>query len=276
MIRSLKVLLFLLLVAAGALFAVTLWGELSQGINRNPEITFDGEELTVSVEDDTTALLQGVTATDPEDGDVTDSLVVEDIGEFQDDGSRVVTYTAFDNSGNVTKATRLLRYSDYHSPEIVLIKELKTVVGGELNLQDCIRVDDLLDGNITNQLRVVESDYSNYVPGEYQVTFQVTNSAGDTTEQTFTIQCVAEQEYGGPTITLSTYSDVIQVGEEFDPEDYIEEVSGYDEEGEPLTPEDVEISSGVNTNEAGTYQVGYTLRGRDGEKGSTRLTVTVQ
>lgn len=276
MVRSLKLLLFLLLVAVGAAFAVTLWGELSQGINRNPEIVFDGEEITVSVEDDTAALLQGVTASDPEDGDVTDSLVVEDIAEFQDDGSRTVTYTAFDSTGNVTKATRLLRYSDYHGPEIVLIQELKTVVGGTLNLQDCIRVDDLLDGNITNQLRVVESNYSNYVPGEYQVTFQVTNSAGDTTEQTFTIECVAEQEYGGPSITLSSYSDVIQVGEDFDPEDYIEEVTGYNEEGEPLTPADVEISSGVNTQEPGTYQVGYALTGRDGETGNTRLTITVE
>lgn len=274
--RSVNLWLFLLLIVVGVVFGVTLWGELSREINRSPEISFVEDEITVSVADDETVLLQGVTASDPEDGDVTASLVVESIDEFGEDGSRQVNYAAFDSSGNVAKATRLLRYSDYHGPEIVLVKELKTVVGTELNLQDCIRVEDLLDGNITNQLRVVESDYSNYVPGEYEVTFQVTNSAGDTTEQTFTIQCVSEQQRTGPVITLSTYSVTLPVGENFEPRDYIEAVSGYSEDGEALTAQDVEISSGVDTGQSGTYQVGYTLKGGDGETGTARLTVIVQ
>lgn len=273
--RPIQLWLFVLLIAVSAVFAVTLWGEMSREINRSPEISFDAPEITVSVSDDQSVLLQGVTASDPEDGDVTGALVVESIAEFQEDGSREVTYAVFDSSGNVSKASRLLRYSDYHSPEIQLTKELKTMMGTDINLQDCIRVEDVLDGDLTNQLRIVESDYSNYVPGEYQITVQVTNSAGDTTEQTFPIQCVSEQELGVPTITLSVYSVSLQAGADFDAGDYIEEVSGTDETGRPLTKEDVRISSGVNTQEPGTYQVGYSLQGSGGT-GTVRLTVIVE
>lgn len=273
--RPIQLWLFVLLIAVSAVFAVTLWGEMSREINRSPEISFDAQEITVSVSDDQSVLLQGVAASDPEDGDVTGSVVVERIAEFQEDGSREVTYAAFDSSGNVSKASRLLYYSDYHSPEITLVKELKTVVGTDINLQDCVRVEDVLDGNLTNQLRIVESDYSNYVPGEYQITVQVTNSAGDTTERTFPILCVSEQEQDVPTITLSVYSVSLQVGAAFDAGDYIEGVSGSDDTGRTLTKADVQISSGVDTQEPGTYQVGYSLRGSGGT-GTARLTVIVE
>ena len=273
--RPIQFWLFVLLIAVSAVFAATLWGDMTREVNRSPEIAFDAQEITVSVSDDRSVLLQGVTASDPEDGDVTGALVVESITEFQEDGSREVTYAAFDSSGNVSKASRKLRYSDYRSPEITLIRELKTVMGTDINLQDCIRVEDVLDGDLTNQLRIVESDYSNYIPGEYQITIQVTNSAGDTTEQTFPIQCVSEQELGAPTITLSVYSVTLQTGEAFRAEDYIEEVSGADETGRTLTSADVRISSGVDTQEPGTYQVGYSLQGSGGT-GTARLTVIVE
>lgn len=273
--RSLNLWLFILLVIVAAVFGVTLWGELSREINSSPVITFDTQEITISVEDGEEALLQGISASDAEDGDVTDSLVVESISDFLEDGTRQVTYAAFDSSRNVTKATRLLRYSDYHSPQIVLIQELKTVVGTALNLQNCIRVDDVLDGNITNQLRIIESDYNNYMAGEYQVVFQITNSAGDTTEQAFTIECVEKAVTGAPVITLSTYSVNLAVGDSFDPRAYIEEVTGWNEDREALTTADVSVSGEVDTATPGTYTVTYTLRG-DGETGTTKLTVVVQ
>ncbi|MGM9537391.1 MAG: immunoglobulin-like domain-containing protein [Candidatus Onthomonas sp.] len=267
--------LFVLLIVVGVVFGVTLWREMSQEINRNPEISFDAREITVSVEDDQAVLLQGVVASDPEDGDVTESLVVESISEFQEDGTRQVNYAAFDSNGNVAKASRLLRYSDYHSPEIVLVRELKTVAGIGINLQECVQVEDQLDGNITSQIRVIESDFSSYVAGEYEITFQVTNSAGDTVERTFPSRCLAEPDQSGVTITLSVYSVILQTGESFNPRDYLDSVSGYGEDGRQLTEQDVQITDDVNTQKPGTYQVGYYLPGRNGT-GTTRLIVIVE
>ena len=68
-------LLLLVLVCCGG-FAVYqfLWNQTYD--REPPKITMDQDELTLSVSDPESALLQGITATDPQDGDVTDSLVL--------------------------------------------------------------------------------------------------------------------------------------------------------------------------------------------------------
>ncbi|MCD7946161.1 MAG: DUF5011 domain-containing protein [Clostridiales bacterium] len=263
-----------LAVVVGVVFGLTLWSEMSSDINRSPEISFTEDAITVSVADGDEVLLEGVTATDPEDGDVTDSVVIEGLSEFADDYSRQVTYVAFDSNNNVTKATRTIYYSDYSAPVIELTSELKVTVGEQINIQDCVSVSDVLDGNITNLLQVTESNYDRYTAGEYSVTLKVTNSAGDTTEQAFTIECVDASEATSVGIVLTTYSVTLDEGADFDPEDYLDSVTGRDKYGEQLTVDDVKITNPVNTSEPGTYTVIYTLTG-DGETGTTRLTVIV-
>ncbi len=53
-------------------------------------------------------LLAGVTATDETDGDVTGSLVVEKVSEVGN-GTVIVTFGVKDASGNVGKASRVIR-----------------------------------------------------------------------------------------------------------------------------------------------------------------------
>ena len=53
-------------------------------------------------------LMQGVTAHDDEDGDVTVSVVIEKIVTDREKGVAMITYGASDASGNVAKATRTL------------------------------------------------------------------------------------------------------------------------------------------------------------------------
>lgn len=52
-------------------------------------------------------LLEGITAYDPEDGDVTDSLLIEKVSETAD-GKRIVTYAAVDSANNVAQKSRIL------------------------------------------------------------------------------------------------------------------------------------------------------------------------
>lgn len=51
-------------------------------------------------------LLEGVSAFDDVDGDVTDSLLVEKISETSD-GNVIVTYVVLDSSNNVAKKSRI-------------------------------------------------------------------------------------------------------------------------------------------------------------------------
>ena len=103
--------------------AVCIFQKIADG-GASPEIVFSDDVLAVSTGADDAALLAGVTATDAEDGDVTDSLVIQGRSGLSADGTVQVTYAAFDSDRHVTKATRTVRYTDYHSPRFTLSQPL--------------------------------------------------------------------------------------------------------------------------------------------------------
>lgn len=73
-----------------------------------PEIFIDG---TIVYQDGMQEeLLEGVTAKDEQDGDVTASLVVETVTPNVKSETAVVIYAARDNSNNIAKASRIVEY----------------------------------------------------------------------------------------------------------------------------------------------------------------------
>lgn len=74
-----------------------------------PEIQF---EMPILYKDGISSeqLLEGVSAVDTRDGDVSDTLRIDQIIEFSDENYVIVTYVAKDNSNNVTKANRQLEW----------------------------------------------------------------------------------------------------------------------------------------------------------------------
>lgn len=73
-----------------------------------PTISFADDDkrmiYTESMKED--ELLEGVSAADDVDGDVTDSVLIEKISETAD-GNVIVTYVALDSSNNVAKRSRV-------------------------------------------------------------------------------------------------------------------------------------------------------------------------
>ena len=67
-------------------------------------IVSEDRKIAYSTDSDKKVLLDGVTAIDEKDGDVSDSLRVESVRN-NEDGSLEVTYSAVDDSNNVTKLT---------------------------------------------------------------------------------------------------------------------------------------------------------------------------
>ena len=100
-------LLILLCVAAGG---INYWLDQNND-NIAPVITIpDGAELIYKEGEDTSVLLEGVTAVDDKDGDVSDTLIVESILPMQDESKATVLYYARDNSNNVARASRIVEY----------------------------------------------------------------------------------------------------------------------------------------------------------------------
>lgn len=89
-----------------------------------PNIVIDQSNIRYSYGCDNSQLLKGAAADDEIDGDVSDSIVVSKRVKIVEDVLEVVTYTASDNSGNITSmevifvteengTCRLLPYDSY-------------------------------------------------------------------------------------------------------------------------------------------------------------------
>ncbi len=75
-----------------------------------PEIAVQDIGITYTKGDKDKVLLQGVTAKDNKDGDVTDSLIVEGIVISKNGKQAKVCYVAKDKSNNITRAYRVVNY----------------------------------------------------------------------------------------------------------------------------------------------------------------------
>lgn len=73
-----------------------------------PAISFSANDIVYKEGMDESLLLEGVSAVDDRDGDVSDSLLIEKISSTPN-GEVIVTYAAMDSSNNVVKASRVFQ-----------------------------------------------------------------------------------------------------------------------------------------------------------------------
>lgn len=97
-----------IILCALDLILLTLSIFLYMGADRTPPIISYSEESPVYRDGmDEEELLEGVTASDERDEDVTDSLLIEKISGTGE-GTVIVTYVARDEANNVAKVSRVL------------------------------------------------------------------------------------------------------------------------------------------------------------------------
>ena len=264
-----------------------------------PEIQMESEKIKVSVGDPEAALLEGVTAFDKKDGDVTESLLVESLSPFISKKSRIVNYAAFDSDNHVSHASRKVTYTDYTPPVFHLAAPL-TFRLNYRDIMDGLTASDCLDGDITSLIKVVpEEDFTVEKAGFYDVTFQVSNSAGDLQSFSTQVEIYDSNESRGSEFTLSNYLVYVKKGEPFDPAAYLQTVKiggrdyaivpgegNYYEENLAVGTERVvgrnmiQIDNPVRTEESGSYTVHYTIsvetRNQETLTGSCPLIVIVR
>jgi len=286
--------LIILLCAVGLVtYIQVVKGNATDGIA--PAITMDKTAITVSVEDDESVLLEGITAQDNRDGDVTDSLTIDNISAFNKDGKRYVTVAAFDNNNNVGKATREITYTDYRPPHFDITEPMTFALGSTKYFEN-ITANDVLDGDVTGNIHFEDNTrfYSNEA-GDYDVTIQVKNSAGDVGSLPLTISIMEKTYDEKPRVKLKHYVRYAKKGSK--PLDYRKNMEsvfiGSKEyelvDGEEITEETVgrdriRISDkAVDYKTTGIYEVTYKLtivtgQGEDEERitGTTKLIVVVE
>ena len=268
--RALKQFILIALAVISVAYISTSIYQRSSTRHTPPVISCPSGILEVSAKDDESVLLAGVTASDPQDGDLTDQVIVGGISKLISNDTAKVTLMVFDSDHNLGKVTRYIRYTDYHRPQFEIIKPLTFAAAKDVSLLDKIVAMDVVDGNISSQLRVstlASTDNSEV----YDITIQVTNSMGDTAWLQLPVLVQGTNPLR-PVIELNSYLIYLDQGSSFDAASYLKSVTVSGAEADVSA---VGISSNVNTEDAGTYRVMYTYSA-NGSTGIAILTVVVQ
>lgn len=300
----------LLVASIGAFYAYNKY-QLKNTDILGPSIQMSTKEIAVSVYDDEDALMQGITATDQKDGDVTDSIVIENISEFTSQNTRRVDYAAFDSDNHVTKGSRSLIYTDYQSPHFSIEEPLRFPVTtwGDVDILGNVHASDCIDGDISDSINFTEDSHINVdIASDYRAVLTVTNSAGDTQELPVTVTIYdGSEERMLPQIELSKYLIYTKVGDKIDlksnikgityrgeeyqailgdgifgmdEEEYIKLLKEAEEKDEeiPLTVsiDKFHIKKNIDYKTPGVYEVTYIIDDTDGNRGKAILTVVVE
>ena len=236
--NKLPLILIMLTVLSVALAVGYTVYERSQSSPGMPQISFDKSSIEAGVDASDEELLRGVTASDPEDGDIT------------------------------------VRFTDYRQPIFSFTRGMEFKLSGNIDILKYIEAQDMFDGDISDKVKYsIDSDaLSLSSVGEHQVTLRVTNSLGDTSHLTITVEVTADDPNAAD-ISLKQYVVYLPAGAEFDAASY---VTGYTANGEQKTGADgLRIENKVDTDTPGVYNVKYSY-GYGSSESHVRLTVVVE
>lgn len=267
--RKLHFIIAALLLVSAAGFVWTEVRQRSTADQTLPVIECPDTPLVIQVgESSQEVLLEGVTAWDEKDGDLTAQVMVEGIEKSVQDNETTVIYAVVDSDSHVTKLTRTVRYTDYTPPRFGLSMELRYELGEPVVIRNRVTAWDVIDGDLSSQVKVTSTGLDALAEGHYPVTFEVTNSMGDTSIWTAEIR-IQNRAAGEPYLLLKQYLVYLKAGDSFQPMDYFGEVIGGD-------AANVTVESNVDTGTPGSYQVTYSCVGTTGVTGTTQLFVVVE
>jgi ABC-type oligopeptide transport system substrate-binding subunit len=122
--------------------------------------------------------LDGVTASDAEDGDLTASIVVDGTVDVNVNGSYTVTYTVEDSEGlSAEVEITVVVFTPNGAPVINGVSSEVVEVGAAVNLLTGVTAEDVEDGDLTSAI-VVSDTVATTTPGRFQVTYSVEDSEG--------------------------------------------------------------------------------------------------
>lgn len=273
--RIIRAILLACAVLAFAVFEVSEVLELRDKDRFSPQITAETDLVEVPCAYTREDLMEGIRAWDEEDGDLSDQVVLGTFSRFLEPGVCNLTYVVFDNADQAASLTRTVRFSDYHSPRFTLAAPLVYQEGrGAYNdIVEVLGAWDVLDGDRTEWIVRTDTNLNFQTAGEYSVSFEVSNSLGDRSSIQLPVHVIPKQaEEGG--IVLSTGLVYLNVGQSLDPVQYIQRVTAAD--GTEMDPGVVNVSSQVDTQAAGCYEVHYEVEDGQGHHYETWLTVVME
>lgn len=270
--KILRLLTVMLFIAASCVFG---WYYIQEKSNTDltvPTIQMDEPLIQVSIHDDEKALLQGLTAYDEKDGDLTHKIIVESISQFVDKDTCTVTYAVADGDKHVAKCTRKVQYIDYEKPQFYLKQPMVFDVGDGVAVDKFVGAVDCIEGDISDRVIITATDYQAGAAGVYSMSLLVTNSKGDIAYLDISL-FVEGMDIRAPEIELTDYLIYVKQGQELDFNSYVKDVySLYNN----IDRESFLISGAYDPNTPGVYHIHYYVEDIQGNDEHTVLTVVVE
>ncbi|MCD7752225.1 MAG: DUF5011 domain-containing protein [Lachnospiraceae bacterium] len=242
----------------------------------------------IGITDDSTKSNALFAIAEDEVSDVTLSIsdVQKDSGESSDDftladntirfsspGAYTVTLSAEDDYGNSSSATVAVTVVDAVAPEFSGIQTEYYLADTDSapDYLSGVTATDEIDGDLTDAIVLDALNVSYGVPGEYTITYHVSDAAGNAVEKSAT---VTVKDTTPPVISLSSTSVSLTVGD--DAPDYSSLVSASDTTDGDVTASVSIDDSAVDYDTPGTYEVVYTVSDSSGNASTKSATVTIK
>ena len=244
-------------------------------LNAIPTIKAEDKTITVG---DTFDPKADVTASDVEDGDITDKIeVLKNEVDTTKAGKYEVTYKVTDSKG----ASRTKTITVTVNPKMEVLNAIPTIkaedktitVGDTFDPKADVTASDVEDGDITDKIEVLKNEVDTTKAGKYEVTYKVTDSKGASRTKTITVTVNPKMEPLNEAPTIDVTDKEITVGDKFDPKDG---VTAKDTEDGDLTDKIEILKNTVDPSKPGVYEVTYKVTDSKGASCTKTIKVTVK
>ena len=227
----------------------------------NNQPVINASDKTIK-EGDTFNPLDGVTASDTENGNLTNKITYESDVNPDKEGTYKVTYTVVDNSNFHASKTITVKVISAEMP-IINASDREVKQFEEFDYMDGVSAKAYDGTDLTSEV-TYEETVNTDIADTYEVTYKVKDSKGKEASKTIKVTVIPNEK---PVINASDKE--IYLNSEFDP---LEGVSAYDEEDGEI--KDIEYKGEVKTDEVGDYKVTYIVTDNNGQ--TTEKTITVK
>ena len=244
-------------------------------LNAAPIIKAEDKTLTVG---DAFDPMADVTATDAEDGNLTDKIeILNNEVDTTKPGKYEVTYKVTDSKGASYTKTITVTVN----PKMEVLNAIPTIkaedkiltVGDTFDPKADVTAEDVEDGDLTDKIEVLKNEVDTTKAGKYEVTYKVTDRKGASRTKTITVTVNPKMEPLNEAPTIDVTDKEITVGDKFDPKDG---VTAKDKEDGNLTDKIEILKNTVDPSKPGVYEVTYKVTDSKGASCTKTIKVTVK
>lgn len=211
--------------------------------------------------------LKGVTATDKEDGNLTQNIViVSNNVDITKAGTYQIIYRVTDSAGANAEKKIVVTVLPNEDP-VFEVEDQKINIGTAFDPRTIIKVTDKEDGDLTSEVRVTKNTVNINKIGVYEVEYEVVTKQNQTFRKTIKVEV---KEDSIPVIEAN--DQIITLNTKFDP---LKGVTATDEEDGDLTDKIVVMKNTVDTTKKGTYIVTYKVTDSKGHEVTLDINITV-